>query len=386
LKAKTLMMLIERRQRRLCGVRRGALRGAFLTLLALLAIIHNAAPDNSSGSVLMDNTIEGGDYLPRADFGQFLEPKGNHILHGAGALLYDEWQSVYNYRQLMFDRKPIMIMSWATLGGGSHNVYDQWQALLKHLPREHPIAQIGLNFNVGENPEMNFEHLVARGDYDAELRQLLSDLGRLDIPILLRVGLAFNADFHNYAPSSFKGAFKRTHNIMHEVGATNVALVWDFAPFVKDTDFMKYYPGDEYVDWWGMEVFLIEDTTRQCTKDFLQAAMAHRKPVVLSETTPLGAAQSADSKAWSEWFEPFFRFVRENPVIKAVCYINWDWTQHEKWAGWGDRRLETNAFLAVRYYKELGSPIWIHANQRQQVESCFCLSAGNDDVHETKSR
>lgn len=307
-------------------------------------------------------------YLPRVDFGQHLEPKGNRIIHGAGALAHSDWSSVLQYRQLMIDRPPLALMSWLTLRHAPPPFYDQWRELLRHLPPvEQPIAQVGLNFNLNENPDNNFEDAVAAGDYDKEIRRLFLDIKRLGIPVLLRVGLAFNASFHNYAPGPFKEAFRRVWRIMNQTETNNVALVWDFVPFEPDTDFMKYYPGDDYVDWWALEVFLIEDISRPCTKAFLDAAAQHKKPVILSETTPLHAPETFDSQAWKAWFGPFFDFVAGNPTIKAVCYINWDWRRFDKWAGWGDRRLESNAFLAVRYYREMSRPVWLHASSWQEI-------------------
>ncbi len=308
-------------------------------------------------------------YLPRVDFGQFLEPQGNHIIHGAGALSHFDWSSIYAYQNVMLDRRPMAIMSWITLKHASSPLYDQWRELLKNLPpSEWPAAQIGMNFNLNEIPENHFENEVAAGAYDQELQQLFTDIKRLEIPVLLRVGLASNASFHNYEPEAYKEAFRRTWRIMHETGAENAALVWDFVPFEPDTDFMKFYPGDDVVDWWALEVFKIQDIARPCSKAFLKAAEEHRKPVLLSETTPLGAPQTNDALAWDQWFAPFFAFIAENPVIKAVCYINWDWRTYQKWENWGDRRLESNAFIATRYYREMGDPIWLNATDRTNVQ------------------
>ena len=71
---------------------------------------------------------------------------------------------------------------------------------------------------------------------------------------------------------------------------------------------------------------------------------------------------------------PFFTFIQTQPGIKAVCYINRDWGQYERWARWGDCRLEQNAQMAVRLYRELGHAPWLHAAPVDAEEEVLSLS------------
>lgn len=71
-------------------------------------------------------------------------------------------------------------------------------------------------------------------------------------------------------------------------------------------------------------------------------------------------------EGWEEWFEPFFRFVRENPVIKGVFYINRNWMEYEKWKDWGNARLDdAPAELVEKYRLEMSDSIWLHARDKQ---------------------
>ena len=34
-----------------------------------------------------------------------------------------------------------------------------------------------------------------------------------------------------------------------------VATVWDYSTDAQDLNYMQWYPGDTYVDWWGVNIF-----------------------------------------------------------------------------------------------------------------------------------
>lgn len=61
-----------------------------------------------------------------------------------------------------------------------------------------------------------------------------------------------------YVPDEFVNAWKHIHLIFSEKKVLNVALVWCACPAFTGqnaeelTNIMKYYPGDQYVDWWGI--------------------------------------------------------------------------------------------------------------------------------------
>ena len=53
-------------------------------------------------------------------------------------------------------------------------------------------------------------------------------------------------------------------------------------------------------------------------------------------------------------------------MIKAFCYINWEWSTYPQWANWGDARLEEAPESLVELYRqELRDPIFFHATDKQ---------------------
>jgi hypothetical protein len=87
---------------------------------------------------------------------------------------------------------------------------------------------------------------------------------------------------------------------------------------------------------------------------------------MITESTPYGIG-TTNEKSWEEWFVPFFEFIKQNPVIKGVCYIDWDWRDYPQWTNWGDGRLESNPGLTKKYLDEISDPIWLHAQEKGKM-------------------
>jgi len=127
----------------------------------------------------------------------------------------------------------------------------------------------------------------------------------------------------------------------------NAATVWCFMPMpVPEGDnilsrVMEYYPGDEWVDWWAVDLFSTKGMIN--SKPFLREAHSHRKPMMIGESTPKGIGVLDGRQSWDQWFVPYFKLIHDHPGIKAFCYINWNWAKYAQWKNWGDARLQQNA-------------------------------------------
>jgi hypothetical protein len=169
------------------------------------------------------------------------------------------------------------------------------------------IAQIGFYFRGKESD-------VATGMLDPQLYVLgdgLRDIGR---PVLLRIGYEFNNPGALYQPSAYIGAFRHTVQVFRQ-DRVNFAAVWDGSAreFFSDPKYMKWYPGDDVVDWWGLDVSNLREFSDVASKAFLQDAARHRKPVIIN-----GSPAFAKSEAEAlKWYAAFFDFIRSNPAIKA---------------------------------------------------------------------
>jgi len=146
----------------------------------------------------------------------------------------------------------------------------------------------------------------------------------------------------------------------------NVATVWCACPFNLGTDPVEpYYPGDNYVDWFGVDVFFARHITGKYkpVEDFLKLAIKHKKPVMIGETTAAGTGVEKGKESWDEWFKPFFKLIHDHKQIKAFCYINWDWLKDKTWGSpgtWGNCRIEENKVVKKNYINEMSNERYIH--------------------------
>ncbi|MEV6491073.1 glycosyl hydrolase [Actinoplanes sp. NPDC051633] len=104
---------------------------------------------------------------------------------------------------------------------------------------------------------------IAKGKYDKYARKYAAAVRRLNLPVVITFAHEMNGFWYSWGtqaatPDDFVGAWKRLHDIFEQAGATNVIWTWtpnviSGAPKVK---LDRYWPGDEYVDWAGMDGYL----------------------------------------------------------------------------------------------------------------------------------
>lgn len=247
-----------------------------------------------------------------------------------------------------------------------------------------------------------------------ELVEWLRDSRR---DVFLKIGYEFDGEWNCYQPAEYKAAFRHIANRIDDLGANNVATVWQTAAWpgtVADPynptapgHWDRWYPGDHAVDWVGLSTFYhpsyrrhqwscvadggIAADPRVIQDDVLAFARSKQKPVMIAEAAPqgydLGALTAAcifesgqpwdnlhpvsADEIWAQWFAPFFAYVHDNrDVIRAVSYINTHWDTQSNWectvdrcpnGYWGDSRLQANVEILARVRAELRDPMWAAA-------------------------
>lgn len=173
--------------------------------------------------------------------------------------------------------------------------------------------------------------------------QLIADmqyLGSLNAPIFLRIG----GEMNDYKPDAeqYKNAFIKIANYARNY-APNVALVFspnDISPWgLWSEDVMRYYPGDQYVDWVGLSSY--SNLKSGLSNDMFYGAgdysdpihnlvevvqtFGDRKPILISES---GSAYQVDgqnltSYAQSQLTKLFTYANMVFPQVKGI--INFDY-------------------------------------------------------------
>jgi hypothetical protein len=296
-------------------------------------------------------------FQKRVFFNAPLEPK-DQVINGAGQF---HIRSFLAYKDAVGDSlKPLIYMDYKGLKSMDNNFpLERWLKVKQDI-NWYIALQIGLSMTTDGKPEERYEHLVALGDYDERIDSLISIFKQLNMPIYLRIGYEFNGHWNGYKADDYKIAYRRIVDKIRKAGVKNIANVWCFAPDGTDRDFMRFYPGDKYVDWWAIDLFSEKHFTDTITTQFMDSALAHKKPVMIGESAPRKVSTTLGEECWKRWFVPYFNFIRKYPHCKAFSYINWDWA-NTAWSDWGNSQIQANEFVRSSFKKELKQPFYLHS-------------------------
>jgi hypothetical protein len=303
----------------------------------------------------------------RKFYGAKHEPEKG-ILHGAG----QDYTGFSDYAYTLGKKQyPLIYMNYTGLTSSKEQI-EAWGVQLQNdlgrLPKD-VVPQIGLNMTGGNDNGSGKTVEIARGDYDAQIvafAQAVKNSGRKSF---VRIGYEFEGLWNGYNAQGYVDAFIKITAELRRVDA-NAATVWcsggGSAGFMDWDKLVKYYPGDEWVDWWGIDIFSPEEITDQRLIAFFNKANEDKKPVMIGETTPRYVGTLDGKVSWDKWFRPYFEMLYANPQIKATCYINWDWVYWSNklgfgWQDWKDGRIEKNETVKEGYIQEMKKPIFIHS-------------------------
>ncbi len=204
---------------------------------------------------------------------------------------------------------------------------------------------------------------IANGSHDEKIKELAMWIKEQERPVFLRIGYEFDGEWNRYEPELFVRTYRRIVNIFRNNYVENCATVWQSTGRFDSTFLLKYYPGDEYVDWVGYSHF------GNLGQSMIDIGRAHNKPCMIAESTPIHLRTPGDDKhgeeVWNAWFVPFFEHVHKNSdVIKAVAYINANWDVQPMWAGqdWGDSRVQSNTYIKKKWLEEITNGFWLNAS------------------------
>jgi len=295
-----------------------------------------------------------------------LEPKKG-VLHGAGqdSVGFLEYVGAVEKKQ-----HPIIYMTYISLLNKDKlvNYGDYLTNQLQGLPDD-VIPQIGLSFVAGKDNGAGMDSSVAEGLYDENIQLLVNALRKFNRSVFIRIGYEFEGGWNGYKPESYKTTFVKIAKAIKEANI-KVATVWcSGGSPIAHNKLMEYYPGDEWVDWWGVDIFSPKEMTFPTLFEFLAAADSHKKPVMIGESTPRGVGVHDGVKSWEKWFQPYFELIYQNPQIKAFCYINWEWEYWSnklgfKWHHWKDARIQLNDYVNYNYKVQLQNKIFIHSKNQ----------------------
>lgn len=175
---------------------------------------------------------------------------------------------------------------------------------------------------------------INNGSQDAYLIQLATDIKAWDREIWLRPLHEWNGDWYSWSVGmngntneSYVAALRRIVDIFRSVDATKVKFEWNVnLTNHGENTFMGAYPGDDYVDFVGADVYNWGTAQSWSTwKSFDEAAWpaysaisTRGKPVIISEW---GCGEQGGDKA--QWITDAFNIVRFSGKYDLVVAMIW---------------------------------------------------------------
>ncbi|OGC21279.1 hypothetical protein A2291_06245 [candidate division WOR-1 bacterium RIFOXYB2_FULL_42_35] len=208
-----------------------------------------------------------------------------------------------------------------------------------------PTAEADIVNNNGSIPHITWEpwlpdsstlESIALGTYDPYIRNFFTAAKAWNKPLFLRFAQEMNGNwypwdgFHNgqtAGPERYKQAWIHIYNLREEIGASKVVLVWspnaDSVPSDSWNSISAYYPGDQYVDWigvdgynWGYYAWCSFDTVFSTVYNTLTSLT--QKPLMIGEFS--SSEQGGSKAAWIT--DTFTKIESTYPRVKIFNWFN----------------------------------------------------------------
>jgi hypothetical protein len=154
-----------------------------------------------------------------------------------------------------------------------------------------------------ENKDLVKLQDILDGKWDKYIEDWAKGAARFGRPILLRWGHEFNGDWYPWSvpnngqdPSLYVRAYRRVHDAFRKAGADKVSWIWCFnansVPAMPWNAPQAAYPGDQYVDWVGIDGydFSGSESFHSIFKGaYAKAVASTAKPLMIAEFATGGA-------------------------------------------------------------------------------------------------
>lgn len=222
---------------------------------------------------------------------------------------------------------------------------------------------------------------IARGDYDAYLRQFAGDIVRTNLPVVIRFGHEMNGGWYgwsagrtdwNNSPEKYTAAWKHVWDVFQSVGA-NENAIWLWSPSRVDnlkpsatngvTALAADYPGDQYVDWVGASVYLRHASTGSSyeasfgkTVDALTAVTT--KPIFFAEVGAIETDGTADEAQLKSDFihNTLTAFAKDRRIVGFLWNNNVSSQLVNGESVTNDWRFNSNPGAAQQFVTEIADP------------------------------
>jgi hypothetical protein len=205
--------------------------------------------------------------------------------------------------------------------------------------RPFPMGWVNRLKEQGVAPHIAWEPNNGLNDvnYDDYLIRFARDAARAECPIFLRYASEMNGDWTRYSgnPGEYIRKWRTVWDVMRQ-NAPNVAMMW-CVNHIPEKNITAYYPGDQYVDWVGINFYSVpfynDDLKFPGLRDnpadrikFVYKTYGPRKPIAVCEygASRMARVDMADRSAWAskKISELYAALPRVFPRVKMINYFN----------------------------------------------------------------
>lgn len=274
--------------------------------------------------------------------------------------------------------------------GKEHAIYMYYQDFNQWMPSYTGSGQTAMDsINAKRVEELGASMQVAMNamsglDVVKETEWLVTwakEAATYDMPIFLRFCGEMNGDWVPWHgdPSLYIEKFRLVHNVM-ETYAPNVAMVWcpnDVPIELNGFEINSYYPGDDYVDWVGVNFYVdyYDSGLTDLDSNHLQNPLTHleyiydqyaeRKPIMICET---GVAHYSipNSEDLTDWgatnLEKLYSMLPVvYPRVKGITYLSLNQANENYLVGnrWSNYAISENNLVEETYKRIIQSEMFL---------------------------
>jgi mannan endo-1,4-beta-mannosidase len=168
---------------------------------------------------------------------------------------------------------------------------------------------------------------IAAGEQDEYITRFATAVRTLNVPIVMTFGHEMNGGWYSWGATrnkagDFVAAWRHVHDLFGTADATNV--IWAWTPNVINpvprVKLEPLYPGDEYVDWIGIDGYFTRKGKNTYDELFFPTKRQVRtftdKPFLIVET----GAEPGDSRP--EWIRELTGGVADDDDMLGFVYFN----------------------------------------------------------------
>lgn len=268
----------------------------------------------------------------------------------------------------------------------SYILYQDWNQNIqygtKSYPLDVPLAQTIKEEDAALHLVLNAMNGLETVEKNDWIVNWAKEAKKLDMPIFLRLFCEMNGDWVPWHgdPELFIEKWRMVHDVM-AVYAPNVVMVWtpNDAP-VETSDGIRiedYYPGDDYVDWVGVNFYTDYYNSGQTEGkdnhlsnplshlDYIYDMYSDKKPIMIGETgvAHYSIPNSEDVTPWAvENIKKFYgQLYVKYPRVKAIHYFSVNQMDDSNASGskWSNYSLAENDSVKEAYKTIIDSPYYL---------------------------